>query len=77
MSKKIECPVLQVVPGQIWESCDPRDRGPDGRKLRRILVLKVDKARANCQVVGGSRCSYIKLTRFRPTSTGYRFVGFS
>ena len=54
-----------VKVGQIWESCDKRDAG------RRVTVEKVSLGFAYVRYVKLSR---IRLTRFRPTSTGYKLI---
>ena len=54
--------------GQIWRDNDKRSRG------RRLQVLLVDEEAALCAVVlpsGLGRRTTIKLSRFRPNSTGY------
>ncbi|MGX1129938.1 hypothetical protein RKD49_002128 [Streptomyces glaucescens] len=64
--------------GQIWQDNDPRS---DGRRLR---IVEIDGTHAVCeeaprpgrngQAKPGRR-TRIRLDRFRPTSTGYRYVG--
>ncbi len=53
--------------GQTWEDNDPRGHG------RRIVVINIEATHA--LVFDGKRNSRIRLDRFRPTSTGYRYVG--
>lgn len=64
-----------VCVGQVWEDCDKRSAG------RRIIVIKVGDTHAIVEpyppVAQGARPprrTRIRLTRFRPTSNGYRFV---
>lgn len=65
-----------VHKGQIWESCDPRDR-EDGR-VRTIEVLSVDVRNGEAEVVSHGlddvdRRRTVKLDRFRPhKGQGYR-----
>lgn len=53
--------------GQIWQDNDPRGHG------RRIRIMEIDDTHA--VVHDGKRRTRIRLDRFRPTSTGYRYVG--
>jgi hypothetical protein len=72
----VEIPDVRV--GQVWADSDKRSAG------RHLLVDLIvgDKARvllctADGQVIranGKATVSAIRLDRFRPTSTGYRFV---
>lgn len=66
--------------GQVWQDNDPRiqvDRGC----ARMVRISSIDDdGKATCEAwyeeAGSlSRTVRIKLDRFRPTSTGYRFVG--
>lgn len=70
---------IMPAAGQIWQDCDPRielDRGC----VRLVRIGSVDSdGKATCEAwydeVGAkSRTVRIKLSRFKPTSTGYRFV---
>ena len=63
----------KVEPGQIWESCDTRDRLKDGTP-RKIAVLSLGKEKVMREVVGTKRITYIRADRFRPVSTGYRLL---
>lgn len=54
-----------VRAGQIWVDQDKRSDG------RQVTVLSVGDTHAVVQNVAKTR---VKLTRFRPTSTGYRLL---
>lgn len=54
-----------VRPGQVWVDQDSRSAG------RQITVLSVGDTFA---VVKNVRTTRVRLTRFRPTSTGYRLL---
>lgn len=54
-----------VKVGQLWQSCDKRD------PYRRVTVERIEGAYA---YVRWARLSRIKLTSFRPISTGYKLV---
>lgn len=64
--------------GQVWQDNDPRielDRGC----VRMVQITAIEGDRAVCQAwyeEAGSlaRTVRIKLSRFKPTSSGYRFV---
>lgn len=65
--------------GQIWQDCDPRielDRGC----VRLLRIISVDQdGKATCEAWydepgAQSRTVRIRLDRFTPTSTGYKFV---
>lgn len=53
--------------GQIWADNDKRGYG------RQARITAVDSTHAT--VHDGKRQSRIRLDRFRPTSTGYRYIG--
>lgn len=55
-----------VKVGQVWADNDKRSRG------RRVTVLEVGDEKA--LVTTGVTKTWIRLTRFRPNSTGYRLV---
>lgn len=66
--------------GQIWADNDPRSEG------RTLLIEWTDGTHATVRPVAltaegqpvplpGTRQSRIRLNRFRPTSTGYRYLG--
>ena len=55
-----------VKVGQVWADNDKRSRG------RRVTVLEVGDEKA--LVTTGFKKTWIRLTRFRPNSTGYRLV---
>ena len=58
-----------VKPGQIWADNDKRSHG------RTIKVLEVDETHALVQSPTGlGRKTKIRLSRFRPDSTGYRLL---
>lgn len=65
-----ETPDVRV--GDVWADNDTRVR-----YVRRVRVVRVEQgpeARAHCVVVDGGRRVQILVSRFRPTSTGYRLV---
>lgn len=53
--------------GQIWQDNDPRGHG------RQVHILEIDDTHA--VVHDGKRRSRIRLDRFKPTRTGYRYMG--
>lgn len=64
--------------GQVWQDNDPRSYG------RRLRIVEIDGTHAVCVLVTArqpvssakpGRRTRIRLDRFRPTSTGYRYVG--
>lgn len=61
--------------GQIWQDNDPR--GP----RRRVRIVEIDATHAVVVVHASDgnakpgRRTRIRLDRFRPISTGYRYVG--
>ncbi|MFJ3923055.1 hypothetical protein [Streptomyces sp. NPDC090022] len=63
--------------GQIWQDNDKRGFG------RRIRIDSIDGTHARVTEVSGrdhspvlyGRATRIRLDRFRPTSTGYRYIG--
>jgi hypothetical protein len=64
---------------QIWEDCDPRSYG------RRVRIVEIDGSHAVVELVTPQGVSHaqtkpgrrtrIRLDRFRPISTGYRYIG--
>lgn len=70
-------PAVQV--GQIWQDNDPRGYG------RMVRVVEIDATHAVVELhvprqhgsAKPGRRTRIRLDRFRPTSTGYRYVGES
>jgi hypothetical protein len=69
-----EVPDVQV--GQVWADNDKRSAGRHV-KVMAIEVLHRQAVVRPCSPTGqltGSRVTRIRLTRFRPTSTGYRLV---
>ncbi|MFD7101903.1 hypothetical protein [Streptomyces celluloflavus] len=71
------------APNQIWADNDPRGTG------RYLRIVAIDASHATVRAVAwnadeqiaadlpGARTTRIRLGRFRPTSTGYRYVGES
>lgn len=63
-----------VRPGQLWIDNDTRNY----RGTRFIAVTAVDATHATCEswynAPGNSRTTRIRLSRFRPNSTGYRLA---
>lgn len=68
---------LTPAPGQIWQDNDKRGYG------RRVRIVAIDGTHAVCELYtprdGGGvtrpgRRTRIRLDRFRPTSTGYRYI---
>lgn len=65
--------------GQIWQDNDKRSYG------RRVRIVEIDGTHAVVELVTGrgvghadakpGRQTRIRLDRFRPISTGYRYVG--
>lgn len=67
--------------GQIWQDNDPRSPG------RYLRIVDIDASRATVRQVAynpttriaadlpGVRPGRIRLDRFRPTTTGYRYIG--
>jgi hypothetical protein len=65
--------VVKVEVGQVWIDNDFRFQNP----TRNIRVISIDGKYAVCESYGFKgrvRRVRIHLRRFRPTSTGYRFV---
>ncbi|WP_225825638.1 DUF6354 family protein [Streptomyces naphthomycinicus] len=66
------------APGQIWQD---NDRRAYGRKLR---IVAIDATHATCELIvprgaghqqaKPGRRTRIRLDRFRPTGTGYRYI---
>lgn len=62
---------IKVRAGQWWRDNDPRHAG----SAREIKVLEVVGDKALVQNQGGTgRKTKIKLSRFKPTNTGYKLV---
>ena len=57
--------------GQVWESCDKREK-----KGRRVVVERIKGDMAHCARFGilERRRWWIRLDRFREISTGYRLI---
>lgn len=66
---------MDVKKGQVWQDNDPRyKRWKHGYK-RLIVVLRVlSDGRALVRNLKTSRKTKIRLSRFKPTNTGYKFV---
>lgn len=65
---------IEVKVGQTWEDNDPRSKA-QGILPRRIKVLEISDGKALCQHPSGlGRKTKIRLDRFRPTASGYKFV---
>ncbi|KMS79576.1 hypothetical protein ACH49_12175 [Streptomyces leeuwenhoekii] len=64
--------------GQIWQDNDPRSHG------RQLRIVEIDGTHAVCELVvprgaghqqaKAGRRTRIRLDRFRPISTGYRYI---
>lgn len=70
--------------GQRWADNDKRNFGKDGKPTREVVIREIrtvfvpGPAQASCDVyIDGAktRSTVIRLDRFRPTATGYRYVG--
>ncbi|NYV73125.1 DUF6354 family protein [Streptomyces sp. UH6] len=64
--------------GQLWQDNDPRSYG------RKVRIVEIDDTHATVELhqprqpvssAKPGRRTRIRLDRFRPTSTGYRYVG--
>jgi hypothetical protein len=60
---------FNVRPGQIWENCDPRNKGA----YFQILTIREDMGYAITKRQNGM-LGRVKLTRFRAMTNGYRLV---
>lgn len=60
----------EVKVGQVWQDWDSRFR--NGSYVRLLTVKRVEGDYAYCDSYG--RLVRIKLSRFRPNSTGYKLV---
>ncbi len=69
-------PTVRV--GQVWADNDKRSRGRHLKVIDISRRMGTDRAEVQqCDQRGriiGSRTTFIRLDRFRPTSTGYRLV---
>lgn len=54
--------------GRVWADNDKRSHG------RRLMVLEVDDTHARVVWADTRRHTRIRLSRFRPNSTGYRLI---
>jgi hypothetical protein len=64
----------EVRPGQLWVDNDPRSK-----RTRYLRVSEIEGERARCEAwydeaSSLARTVRIKLSRFRPTRSGYRLV---
>ena len=71
-------PEIAPAVNQVWEDCDPRASAERG-EARHVKITRIDaeRAKACCIVQNTSqkgRKTWIGLHRFRPTSTGYRYI---
>jgi hypothetical protein len=69
-----ETPNVQV--GQVWADNDKRSQGRHVKVVAIEVTLK-QAVVGRCNAEGGlidARVTRIRLSRFRPTSTGYRLV---
>lgn len=72
MNEKTPTPAV----GQVWADNDPRSAS------RRVQIVEIDSTHAVVELYAprqhereAGRRTRIRLDRFRPTSTGYRYVG--
>lgn len=74
MTKKTResIPMIPVKVGQVWQDYDSRQRKKKNPRL--VTVQKIDHGVAHCTQTGSKRIAKIKITRFRPTATGYKLV---
>jgi len=69
----------QPAVGQVWQDNDPRGYG------RKVRIVEIGETHAVVELVAAravghqqakpGRRTRIRLDRFRPTSTGYRYIG--
>lgn len=67
-------PKVEVKVGQVWRDWDSRSR--DSETPRLVVIEKIEGDHAICFLKGAQeskRRTKIKLSRFRPISTGYKF----
>lgn len=60
---------VEVKPDQVWQDNDPRVT-----YKRELKVVRIEGEHAFCEVGRGGKLVRIKVKRFRPTASGYRFV---
>lgn len=60
---------FNVKAGQIWENCDPRNKGA----YFQVLSVREDMGYAITQKQN-KRLGKVRLIRFRPMTNGYRLV---
>ncbi|MFJ3164253.1 hypothetical protein [Streptomyces kanasensis] len=69
------------APQQVWQDADRRLEREGGVRFR--VIVGIDGTHAHCHDCGktgertSSRIFKIRLDRFKPTSTGYRYVGMA
>ncbi|WP_228978535.1 hypothetical protein [Streptomyces sp. DH12] len=67
------------APHQVWQDADKRLEREGGVRFR--VITRIDGTHAHCHDCNktgepaSSRIFKIRLDRFKPTSTGYRYVG--
>ncbi|MET7746557.1 hypothetical protein [Streptomyces sp. NPDC005385] len=74
-------PAPEPAAGQIWQDSDPRSYG------RKVRIVEIDGTHALVELhqprgaghlhAKPGRRTRIRLDRFRPTSTGYRYIGLA
>lgn len=62
-----------VKEGDIWTDCDPRRPISEQRSLY-VQYVNLTSGKAGCRIGATDRTTEIQLTRFKPTSNGYRRV---
>jgi len=60
---------FDVKPGQVWENCDPRNKGA----YFQVLSVREDQGYAVTQKKNG-KLGKVKLIRFRARTNGYRLL---
>lgn len=63
---------MQVKVDQVWEDFDIRWRGKGPRRRFKIILIEGDVATCENEVT--ARHTKVKLSRFKPSATGYRLV---
>jgi len=66
MNDQFQTNDLKPAVGQVWADNDPRSFG------REVIIRSIDGDYAYVQ--GGLRNTRIKLSRFKPTRSGFRYV---
>lgn len=72
--KTAALPDVQI--GQIWQDNDPRLKTVRLLRVTAIATRRTGpcESSARCTVLGTQKQVWIKVRRFRPTSTGYKLV---